>query len=804
MLKKTDSTTIQLFTDKQPDMFEKSYEETLNEKADQPVECLGMNFPNDQARREYFLEKLREKLKDPEFRKIDGFPIGTDEDILALSDPPYYTACPNPFIADFIKRYGKPYVSASDNYRCEPFAADVSEGKGDTIYSAHSYHTKVPPQAIARYIFHYTQPGDLVLDPFAGSGMTGVAAILCNSPSFLDPHLLENVKYGQRIPVLCDLSSAATFISAVYLNPPASRPFNTAAQKILNETVAEFRGDWLMEDRVVEYFVIAEVLVCPNCQSEIITDQVVKMTDSIGSASAFNCPQCKAKVSKSPTKESGAARLGRVLSTSYDKWLGHAVKSRKERLLTLKYKDGSMPLFRAIASDRRIERLSENTVRWVPTEKLIQGDRNLIKDCCASYGITHIHHFYTGRQLRYLSDLWYRAWQQEDANVRQSLLFFIQSYSLGATRLNRFIPARLDKSQPGSQVNRYFSGTLYVPSLMSEVSPDYLYRNKIGRLTRAFELVAPHAHRRHVITTQDAGSMSLPANSIDYIFVDPPFGRNRQYSELNQLWEAWLKVRTDRGPEAVVDETRHRDVFEYGKLMKSAFAMMYHVLKPSRWITLEFHNSFNAVWTAIQEGLFAAGFIVADVRVLDKQQDTYKQSRQGLVKQDLVISAYKPNGGLEERFKLEAGTEDGVWDFVRTHLKQLPVFVSKDGQAEVIAERQNYLLFDRMVAFHVQRGVTVPLSATEFYAGLVQRFSERDGMYFLSEQVAEYDKKRMTVREVLQLQLFVIDESSAIQWLKQQLIKKPQTFQELHPQFLKEIGGWQKHEKPLELSELLE
>ena len=140
----------------------------------------------------------------------------------------------------------------------------------------------------------------------------------------------------------------------------------------------------------------------------------------------------------------------------------------------------------------------------------------------------------------------------------------------------------------------------------------------------------------------------------------------------------------------------------------------------------------------------------------------------------------------------------------RTHLKQLPVFVSKEGQAEVIAERQNYLLFDRMVAFHVQRGVTVPLSAAEFYAGLVQRFSERDGMYFLPEQVAEYDKKRMTVREVLQLQLFVTDESSAIQWLKQQLIKKPQTFQELHPQFLKEIGGWQKHEKPLELSEMLE
>jgi hypothetical protein len=175
-----------------------------------------------------------------------------------------------------------------------------------------------------------------------------------------------------------------------------------------------------------------------------------------------------------------------------------------------------------------------------------------------------------------------------------------------------------------------------------------------------------------------------------------------------------------------------------------------------------------------------------------------------VVSKDLIISAYKPNRGLEDRFKLTAGSEDGVWDFVRTHLAQLPVFVASEGRAEIIAERQNYLLFDRMVAFHVQRGVTVPLSAGEFYAGLEQRFPSREGMYFLPEQAAEYDKKRMSVQEVAQLQLFVTDESSAIQWLKQQLAKKPQTFQELHPQFLKETGGWQKHEKPLELSQLLE
>ncbi len=134
-------TSEHLFADAQGNLFEKSYEELLAEERNKPVECLGMTFANDEERRNYFLDKLREKLKDPEFRKIEGFPIGEDEDILALSDPPYYTACPNPFIDDFIKHHGKAYDPKVDNYRREPFAVDVSEGKTDPLYRAHSYHT---------------------------------------------------------------------------------------------------------------------------------------------------------------------------------------------------------------------------------------------------------------------------------------------------------------------------------------------------------------------------------------------------------------------------------------------------------------------------------------------------------------------------------------------------------------------------------------------------------------------------------------------------------------------------------------
>ena len=62
------------------------------------VKCLGMTFHSDDERRKYFSEKLAVKLKDPEFRKIEGFRSARTKTFLALSDPPYYTACPNPWL----------------------------------------------------------------------------------------------------------------------------------------------------------------------------------------------------------------------------------------------------------------------------------------------------------------------------------------------------------------------------------------------------------------------------------------------------------------------------------------------------------------------------------------------------------------------------------------------------------------------------------------------------------------------------------------------------------------------------------
>ena len=767
-----------------------------------PVECLGMTFESDEARREYFLRRLKEKL--PELRQRPDFPVAEDEDILRLSDPPYYTACPNPFLTEFVEHHGRPY-DPDEPYHREPFAVDVTAGKTDPLYRAHGYHTKVPHLAIVPSILHYTQPGDVVLDGFCGSGMTGVAAQWCGTAPPAYRRTLEQLwkaeqrdppAWGARRVVLGDLSPAATFIAANYNIPFDVDAFDNAAGRLLAEVEAEV--GWMYETRHtdgrstgrINYTVWSEVFSCPDCTGEVVFLDEALDKASRRTRTTFPCPHCAVKLTK--------GNLVRSFETLSDPASGKPWKRIRLRPVLIDYTVGDARYEKEPdAADLEVlDRITglplgpEVPTNAFPIDEMYHGSRLRPK------GFTHVHHLFLPRAAHALAALWRRADACEDARLRSVLLFFVEQAIWGMSVLARYAPTHY------SQVNQYLTGVFYVGSQIVDVSPRYILGGKSRRLTRAFAPV-PSSRSAPMISTADCAAYGLPDESIDYVFTDPPFGENIFYADLNYVVESWHRAFTRSETEAIVDRPKGKQIADYQRLMQRCFEAYRRVLKPGRWITVVFHNSRNAIWNAIQEAMLAAGFVVADVRTLDKQQGSYRQVTSTAVKQDLVISAYKPNGGLEDRFRLQAGTEDGAWDFVRSHLRRLPVFVGTNGRAEVIAERQSYLLFDRMVAFHVQRGVTVPLSATEFHTGLRQRFPERDGMFFLPEHVAEYDPRRLAARELVQLELFVRDEETAIQWLRQQLERKPQTFQEIHPQFIRELAGWLKHERMIDLSEFL-
>lgn len=795
----------------------------LDTKVKGPVTCLGQVFENEHARREHFRDLLREKLKDPDFRKIEGFPIGEDEDIIALSDPPYYTACPNPWINDFIAEWEKEKGDRPDEYHREPFAADVSEGKNDPIYNAHSYHTKVPHKAIMRYILHYTEPGDIVFDGFCGTGMTGVAAQLCGDKkvveslgyqvkddgTILDEEGKPFSKLGARKAILNDLSPAATFIAANYNSPVDLAEFEREAKRILEEVEEEC--GWMYETLhsdgktkgKINYTVWSDVFICPNCSQEVVFWDVAVDKEAGKVKDEFPCPHCGTSLTKRSMERAFVSKYdpditgnlvdheGNLYATNDGdliKTSGGMVTQAKQVAVLINYSVGRNRFDKALdANDLKVlMRIDNERIPFVyPTYRMCEGDEARRND---RYGFTHVHHFYTRRNLWILSSF------ANKISDNKLLLLLFNSQLVNVSRMNRYRPGVSFPYNP-------LSGTLYIGSLISESNPIIAISNKISRISAAVRSIVDD----NLVSCSSSSASQIMNTSIDYVFTDPPFGSNLMYSELNFLWESWLKVITKSDKEAVESKSHGKSLFDYQVLMTECFKEYYRTLIPGRWMTVEFHNSKNCVWNSIQEALQIAGFVIADVRTLDKQLNTFKQvTSSSAVKQDLIISCYKPNGGIEERFVKISGTEEGVWDFVRTHLKQLPKVVVDKGKIQIVAERQNYLLYDRMVAFYLQRNVLVPLSSAEFYRGLEEHFPSRDGMYFLPEQVVEYDKAKMKIPDLAQMEIFITDEVSAIQWLRQLLKERPQSFQEVHPQFMREIAGWNKTEKSLELSLILE
>ncbi len=751
-----------------------------------PVTCLGMEFENDEARRAYFREELRKKL--PELRKIEGFPIGADDDIVNLSDPPYYTACPNPWLNDFIAEWEKEKVQLEAGGKRtvafkvkEPYASDVSEGKNNPIYMAHAYHTKCPHPAIMRYILHYTQPGDIVFDGFAGTGMTGVAANLCGSKADVEALKERDAKIGIRHSICSDLSPIATLIAASYTLPFNAKDFESKANRILDQVEKEL--GWMYETEVkgkkgkVNYTIWSDVFTCPSCGKEIVLwDESVDL-DKNEIRDKFPCPHCGFECSKK--------NMEKAWESTYDTIVGDVVKMNKKVPVRVNYTIGKRSEKNIEAYDNALINSIDysNSINY-PTLRLIEGFNT--SQPIRSNGVEYSHQFFTKRNFIFLNRVYQLA-------VKNSLpLSWITSTLQNASKMYKF---RTDRK--GGILN----GTLFIPSLNIEQNPLNLLRAKI----RDFSSTDYSTRGNGAISQLSATSLeTINDNSIDYMFVDPPFGANIMYSELSSIWEGWLKVTTNNSKEAIVNEFQHKTLFEYQRLMNDSLREFYRILKPGKWLTMEFSNTSASVWNSIQNAMQGVGFVVANVAALDKKQGSFKAvTTTTAVKQDLVITCYKPSDELTDKLALSSSNKDSVWDFLSEHLAHLPVHIERGNATTTVVERSPKILYDRLISYYVQHGYQIPMDAQEFQAGLRERFIERDGMYFTAPQAAEYEEKRKHTTDFVPMGLIVSDEANGIEWLKLQL-KEPKTYQEISPEWMQAVNGLRKGDVLPELKDILE
>jgi len=574
-----------------------------------------------------------------------------------IDHPPFYTLEPNGSIADFV-------ASGSRGRRGRGAAvpAEIVASKGSRVYRAHTYHTKVPPEGIAAFIKRYAHPGAVVLDPFCGSGMTGVAAI----------------ESGRRA-VLVDLSPAATFIASNYCERPDPEKLRREAERVVAAVAPALEPLYTTRCRTcggkasIRFTVWSDRYACPECGHEFLLWDVARRGRRV--AAGLACPACGREGHRGLWTRLEPEPV--LIKYSCDDACGGGEDSPEPDDLV------------------RARRRWPDRVSYPRTPIPAQGDEIARVH---NQGISRVDQLFTPRNLRAIATLWHTIGSLPDLECRRQLFFCLTGSMPRASRTNKYIPAL--GIAPGPIL-----GTMYIPGFHPELNVLALFGRKVADVVRYYRGARPIAGPADAvrISTQSATDLSnIPDGSIDYAFTDPPFGSNIAYSELNLLWESWLGARTHVPDEAVVSRTQSKSVDDYQGMMVAAFAEVRRVLKPGGHFSIVFHNTSGEVWRALQAAIDDAALAIESTVIFDKgPNQSFKQfTSEGAVTHDLVVTCRRRRRG---EAPLRDASEGEVVGFVRK-------------AAAASAKATPRKLYSATVAHFLREGVRVPVGFREFRA----------------------------------------------------------------------------------------
>jgi len=530
-------------------------------------------------------------------------------------------------ISEFIRKYGKPYDPATDNYDVPPFQENIDNAsKSSHIYHAQRYWTKQDPYTVKRFIEHYTQPGDIVLDAFAGTGMTGVAAMMSG-----------------RHAILFDISPACLHMARNFTTPiepgELERAYHVLRSHVEEEIAPLYQTTCHKchsQDARIISTVLSDVYQCPRCHSEVVYAdeerwQQLKAGKEVG---RLRCPGCQHTFSKASADFFRVTPIELRISCPHCRIIG----TEATRALT--------------QEDRqRYQEIEQMSIPyWYPKDVVFTGQepkRNYKR------GITHPYQMFSHRNLIALSIVWHYIQQVSDCALRDKLVFIFTGATFKASYMLAWGPRRVDgefkEGLAGPEGIR--AGTLYIPSLISEKDVLFNLDQKVKLVMKGMSAI--HSDTRGKTSTvvlEKRSAMDLvvvPDRSVDYLFYDPPYGSNIEYSALNLMWEAWLGETTDTREEIIENQYQGKDRTRYGEMMTQALQEAFRVLKPGRWLSVVYSYSDPSMYRLVQKMAHDAGFVdegdvihIGSTRRTKSQMDSDKTQQRYL-----VIGFKKPKNG---------------------------------------------------------------------------------------------------------------------------------------------------------------
>ena len=468
----------------------------------------------------------------------------------------------------------------------QPRSASVASGpsrvsRATSAYNVHAYHTKVPPEAITPYIERHTAPGQVCLDPFAGSGMTGVAAALS----------------GRRA-ILNDLSPAAVHIAENYTRPCDPDALLSAARRLLDwaepqiEPLYETKCPTCEEPARTEYLVWSDLRACPIC-STVLSIWDLRGGDSLR---RLTCPTCGSEFDKVKARVVGEKPVLVNLSCA-------ACGAGRQEVVPS-------------AEDLTKAAMTQDQAPFWHPDLPFGKDWEMWRGGHRDLGIERVADFWSARNLFALSVLFEGIRREPDERLREALLWIFTAIVNRASRRYQWNAKR---------PTNVLGGTLYIASIRYEWNVLSLFGRKLRAAVAYYRSTPLPEGAVSVIEGSATDLSSIPDQSVDYVFTDIPFGANIFYADASLLWEAWLGRLTDRSLEAVVSAKRPgKSVADYRDLMTKAFAEIRRVLRPDAAATIVFQNTDGTVWQAIRDAAIDSGLHLVSATTMHKSQPSFK------------------------------------------------------------------------------------------------------------------------------------------------------------------------------------
>lgn len=565
------------------------------------------------------------------------------------------------------------------------------------LYNAFSYPTKISPEAIAIFIATHTRPGATVLDTFGGSGTTGLAALLCDSPTDVMKEMASKIgvtpEWGPREAHIYDIGVLGSFVANTLCSPPTSQDFTRALESFFSK--ADEKIGWMYEaynldggDGYIRHVIWSDVLQCAHCDKELPYFDVCTQQDPLKFLDHFLCPFCLEK--------NEAKNCRRAHEVVFDDLTNESI-TRKKRIPVRVYgQSGKNKWYRDVTEHdiNIIDKIYSLSLPSSAPNKVIEwGD---LYRSGYHYGITHLHHFYTRRNFYVISALWELTLNYEK-EIRDVLQLLILSYNSSHSTLMTRVVAK--KGQKDFVLTGAQSGVLYVSSLPVEKNILVGLKRKSIAFEKAFELIRGSSSRV-IVKNMSSEQLPIADGSIDYVFTDPPFGDYIPYAELNQINELWLGSTTDRSKEIIVSKAQDKSVEQYGAMMSSVFSEIERTLNPHGKATVVFHSAKSKIWQGLANAYSKAGLIVKYTSVLDKLQASFKQTNSTIsVKGDPLLLLTK--GDVNQYYELD------------TYPLMEEIFrgVDFNDVDELTPER----LYSRYINKCLKKGIHVEMDAEEFY-----------------------------------------------------------------------------------------